>query len=359
MKTLPTKATRVLLCFAGFLLAPPAALAFLMATRLPLSASGWTYLAAYAILVASLIAAPCLPKIFPRMFVAGLSVILLTFLARTITAATNTSAQIHMLTLPRGSESRRSFSVLLDEQDGLILGEALFHLAGGASADEHRGISEALHTDYTALKNEQAIFPSPVLDTYLGLQHLKAFDAVMIQPQENLRPDVAVIFLHGFMGNVTAQCWEIAQAVETVGARTVCPSANWRGEWWLPEGQAILHETFDYLRVQGVRTFYLGGFSNGGFGISRITDSVSAEAGLAGLFFIDGIGDGAGIQATGLPVLIIQGSRDTRMPAALARETAHSIGASAAYVEIDSDHFVIMKEPLQVQAALAEWLEAH
>jgi len=159
------------------------------------------------------------------------------------------------------------------------------------------------------------------------------------------------------MGNVTAQCWEIAQAASKFGAVTVCPSTGWRGEWWQPQGEAIIRATFNYLRTQGIRMFYLGGFSNGGFGISRLTFQLKNESGLSGLFFIDGIDDGESIKETGLPVLVIQGVQDERMPVTQARQIAETIADSGTYVELDGDHFLIMKQSDLVRNALAVWLE--
>ncbi len=159
------------------------------------------------------------------------------------------------------------------------------------------------------------------------------------------------------MGNVTAQCWEIAQAVQKFGAFTVCPSTSWTGEWWQPQGQAILQNTFEYVRRRGIQKFYLGGFSNGGFSISRLASQVGNEKGLSGLFFINGIYDGASIQATGLPVLIIQSVQDERVPVAETRKVVEAIGDTGTYLEMDGDHFIIMKRPSLIQGALVKWLE--
>jgi pimeloyl-ACP methyl ester carboxylesterase len=196
-----------------------------------------------------------------------------------------------------------------------------------------------------------------VLPTYLGLQKPAAFDTVLIEPEPRYPADTAVIFLHGFMGNVTAQCWAIAQAASQMGAITACPSTEWTGGWWQPPGEAILEATFQYLREQGIKRFYLGGFSNGGFGISRLVSTVSAQAGLRGLFFINGIQGGAQIQQTGQPVLIVQGTQDTRVPAGMVRKIAQDLGTQATFVEVESDHFMIMKQPGLVQDVLTRWLQ--
>jgi hypothetical protein len=45
------------------------------------------------------------------------------------------------------------------------------------------------------------------------------------------------------------------------------------------------------------------------------------------------------------------------MRAAQARQVAEEIGDSATYVELNGDHFLIMKQPKLVQDAIAKWLE--
>jgi len=260
--------------------------------------------------------------------------------------------------LPQGKETRW-INTLIDEQDSLIFGEAIFHQIGGDSPGEHEGLTDALHTAYSELRGMKEIFASPFLSTYLNHQQSTSFDTVIIEPESMRHPDVAVVFLHGYMGNVTAQCWEIAEAVEKFGAITVCPSTDWTGQWWQPEGEGILRATFRYLREQGFEKFYLGGFSNGGFGISRLVSKLRKENGLNGLFFINGIYDGESIRETGLPILIVQGVQDERVPAEGVRQIADVIGDLGTYVEVESDHFMIMKQPKAVQDAIADWLEHH
>ena len=160
------------------------------------------------------------------------------------------------------------------------------------------------------------------------------------------------------MGNVTAQCWEIAQAVKKLGGMTVCPSTLWTGEWWQTDGQAILQATLDYVRSQGVQRIYLGGFSNGGFGISILAPQwKEEEEGLAGLILIDGFTNGTDVREVGLPVLIIEGLQDERVPVEAARQFALEVGDLGTYVELEGDHFLIMKHPDLVQNEIMEWLE--
>jgi pimeloyl-ACP methyl ester carboxylesterase len=348
--------SKYLLCSLGILLALPILALTTLTFFLPISISGIGYLFASLLVVFGLIMTPWMPRLHVLLTLSGVIALLVIAGVRIFIGEQNVN--VRMIMLPRGKEANW-VSYIIDEQDNLIFGEALFHFVGGVSSTEHKGITQALYTDYSEMRETQGTFPSPFVNTYLSFQHPISFDAVIIEPEINRHPEIGVIFLHGFMGNVTAQCWEIAQAVSRVGAVTVCPSTGWRGEWWQPEGEAILRSTFDYLRKQGVQKFYLGGFSNGSFGISRLVSKLGDEAGLSGLFFIDGIYNGTGIREIDLPILIIQGTQDERMPASEARQIAEAIGDSGTYVELDSDHFLIMKQPDAVQDALANWLEDH
>ena len=100
----------------------------------------------------------------------------------------------------------------------------------------------------------------------------------------------------------------------------------------------------------------MGGFSNGGFGIGRLAAQLKNETGLSGLIFIDGFADGGDVGELNLPILIIEGTQDTRVPVDAAHQFAADVGERATYVEVDSDHFLIIKQPALVQNAIAGWL---
>jgi pimeloyl-ACP methyl ester carboxylesterase len=348
---------RYLLCLLGLLLALPLLAVIALALTLPITISGIGYLLASALIVAGLIAAPKGGR-YPLVITSvGLIALALIASVRLILAEQSRTSRLTVVTLPQGGETRW-LNVLVDEQDLLIFGETVFHLSGGDSPMEHEQVTAALHRSYMDLKGIRRVFPSPVISTYLNLQAPDAFDAIVIKPDVALHPDTAVIFLHGYMGSVTAQCWEVAGAVGEFGAVTVCPATEWRGRWREPAGAAILKATVQYLRQQRIEKFYLGGYSNGGYGISMLVSEISREDGLKGLFFIDGIDNGAGIRDTGLPALIIQAAQDERVSTEWVRQTAEIIGDQGTYVEVDGDHFMIMKQPEYVQRALRDWLES-
>ena len=343
---------RYLLCLLGVVFAVPLVVLIGLAFRLPITISGMVYLIAALFVVVGLVAGPFLPKYFLKILLVGMIGLSLNVIIRIVDVKQNRSSEIQMITLPAGKGPRWIGSII-DEQDGLIFGEELFHFIGGDSAREHDGLVSAFEAAYSEMRS-QGSFSSPVVNTYLDLQQPAAFDAVIIEPQEHVQ--FGVVFLHGYMGNVTAQCWEIAQAVKRSGGVTICPSTEWKGHWWRPDGQVILRSTFVYLRQRGVQKFFLGGFSNGGFSIGRLANELKNEEGLNGIFFIDGFMNGGGIRDLDLPILIIEGTQDERVPPEVARQFAAEVGELGTYIEVESDHFLIMKQPQQVQNAITTWL---
>ena len=347
---------RYSLFLLGVILALPILAVMAVAFGLPITISGIGYLFGGALAAAGLILFPWMDRNSIRLTIIGVLVLALVASVRLIHARQDLNPHIRMIVLPQ-DKGTRWINTLVDEQDSLIVGEALFHLIGGDSPQEHDGISSALHSDYSEMRLTQRVFSSPFLSTYLNLQRANHFDAVIIGPEINQPPEFALVFLHGYMGNVTAQCWEIAQAVKNFGAMTVCPSTSWRGDWWQPQGQAILQATFESLRGQGIQKFYLGGFSNGGISIGHLAAQLKSEKELGGLILIDGFDNGVGIRELGLPVLILEGLQDQRIAPELARQAAAEIGHLGTYVEMTGDHFLIMKQPRLVQNAIANWLE--
>ena len=346
---------RTLLCLLGILLAIPFLGLVAMAFTLPVSLAGVIYLFCSGLAIMGLISAPFLPKLFPVLTLIGLIGVILTAGTRIFQLARPIDSSIQMLALPQAKTSSW-VNALIDERDTIIFGETLFHLIGGDSRSEHENLTPAFSRVYSEMRKE-GMYPSPVISTYLNLQQPGHFDAVIIKPDKELPPSFAVVFLHGYMGNVTAQCWEIAQAIKILGGMTICPSTGWRGEWWQPEGQAIIQSTFEYMRGQGIQRFYLGGFSNGGFSIGRLASQWNDVPGVNGLIFIDGFVNGTSIRELGLPVLIIEGAQDERVGVMAARQFAAEVGDLGTYAELEGDHFLIMKQPEAVQLAITQWLE--
>ena len=308
----------------------------------PFSPSGWSEILALALLSIAFL----MRKGRPRRFLAfaALGVFLIIFLIRLIAAG---SGSMRLSTLPGGATSRW-LSRLIDEQDVSLLGaRALIHLwhLKGAERD---GLVRAMHDAYVEMHQEQAVVASPVLDTLLERQSAAAFDAVIIEPKE--APRAGLIFLHGYAGNFTLECWLVAKAAQSIGAVTVCPSVGFSGHWLNHDGEETLRDTIEYLHARGIQKLFLAGLSNGGLGASGLAPRFAKE--LSGLIVISGspsTGDGGG-----LPILIVQGEHDPNASAVTARGFAARTHAT--YQGYEGGHFVLMMRRLEVRKAIARWL---
>ena len=241
---------------------------------------------------------------------------------------------------------------LFDEQDisrtGALVLRELWDLKGA----EREALVPAMHDTYVEMRREAGTVASPAVDTFLGRQGPKAFDAVVIEPSG--APRAGVIFLHGFAGNFVLECWLVAKAARTIGAVTVCPSTDFFGYWWRPAGERTLRETLNYLQGRGIRKIFLAGLSNGGLGAAGAGARVRVRAARAGIVISGAPSAG---EVAGLPTLVVEGELDPRMPVAV----AHAFAARtwATYAGFDGGHFVLLTHREAVGEALSRWLRAH
>ncbi|HEX9332366.1 MAG TPA: hypothetical protein VF896_10780, partial [Anaerolineales bacterium] len=172
---------RFLLCLLGVLLALPILAIIILAFRLPITISGMGYLSGCVLFILGLILAPLASRNSLILIITGTILVALVISIRLIFAQQDTTGDIRMITLPSGREALW-INYLIDEQDSLIFGEALFHRIGGDSANEHQGITSALFADYSEMRVMQRVYASPLISTYLNLQGSTHFDAVIIAP---------------------------------------------------------------------------------------------------------------------------------------------------------------------------------
>jgi len=260
------------------------------------------------------------------------------------------NGSIKQLLLPHGTISC-GVNCLIDEQDAALFSTRVLPFVGWISPREQEGLVGAMHAGYQQMNAVQPLIASPFIHTYLGLQRADAFDAVVIEPETDQPPEWGLIFLHGFTGNFTMPCWLMAQTVSAFQSLTVCPSVGWKGDWWTANGEATLRETIAYLHQRGVNRIVLAGLSNGALGTSELASKLKDE--LAGLILLSG----ASLDApdSGLPVLILTGSRDERMPPELIRAYANRMGDQATFVALDSDHFMLVKQFDAVREHIDQW----
>jgi pimeloyl-ACP methyl ester carboxylesterase len=200
------------------------------------------------------------------------------------------------------------------------------------------------------MRRAEGITASPVLDTLVGRQQADAFDALVIEPHAHA-PESAVVFLHGYAGSFTLECWMMAEAARRIDALTVCPSTDFAGRWWTDDGERKLRATLAYVEGRHIPRVILAGLSNGGIGASLLAPRLARS--LSGLILIAGVSPNGG--TGGLPALVVQGEGDTMCAAAPAHAFAARTGAT--YAGFDGGHFVMMVRRAEVRDAIAGWLQ--
>jgi hypothetical protein len=344
-----SQVSRYTLFALGWFLAIPLLAILFISKGISISPTGILYLAGCFLVAAGLIGAPWLHRRALLLSLTGVGILLITVTIRIFFPPSG--SQMNLITLP-GPSRPRLLTRIFDEQDIVLFGAKVAPSVGFVSPLEYKGLIPELSQTYQEMRTHGVTPLSPSLTTYLGRQHTDGFDALIASPSSG-NSEAGIIFLHGFGGNFTLQCWLIAEAGSRMGAFTICPSTDPSGQWWKEEGTAILQESLNHLKERGVTRIYLAGLSNGGIGASRLADRFQKD--LAGLILISGADPNAAI--SGLPVLVISGREDERIPISMIEQYASEAGPEATYVPFEGDHFLLLKHADQVQTAIVNWLD--
>ncbi|NOK20616.1 alpha/beta hydrolase [Corallococcus carmarthensis] len=331
----------------GLVTTPMALVLFALAACIGASASGWGYALGGVLFSLGLLTKPWRTR--RGLARAGLGLIVAVAAVRLAVAD---GARVHTERMP--VPGTRYLNRLVDERDGTLLAAHALLLTRRLPASDTAGFIPALEAAFDRLSREEGTVATPAIATWLGLQSPDAFDTVVITP-EHPSSDTAVVMLHGYTGNFTVYCWQLARAARAISARTVCPSVGPQGDWWTDDGARTLERTLAWLKGQGIRRVYLGGLSNGAVGAHVLSSRVaSAGIELRGLVLIAGAQRRASTPP--VPVLFVQGARDTMMPARIARDAAARLGRRATWFEVDSGHFAFLDRHAACEEAIRGWL---
>ena len=264
--------------------------------------------------------------------------------------AAEAGVTVHASTAPAGGGTPWTARIV-PERD-VALGGSNLLLALDAMGPPEPGLLDALRDGYDRMRLAEGPVPSAVIGTFAFGQSPAEHTVLRIAPAARFnRPEAVVVFLHGFIGNVTLECWQVAQAANPVGLDVVCPSADWRARWAEPEGRAIVEATLERLRAENVQRIYLAGLSAGGIGASRIARDLDVD----GVILISGASSRA-VPAP-VPTLVLQGRRDPRTPPGPARAYARRLGRRATYEEhAQAGHWMILSHHEWVTERLRRWL---
>jgi hypothetical protein len=340
---------RYLLFACGILISLPLIILLFFLPRTPVSPIGVIYLLSYALVILGMVFAPRRSNVSSTFLMSGTAIVLITLAVRLLFPPSG--ERVSLMTLP-GASGPRLLNRILDEQDVVLFGAQAAPYLGAISPTEKNSLDLKFFQTFQEM-NTQGVTPlSPFLATYLFQQRPGVFDVVIAEPRTRRAPKAGIIFLHGFGGNFTLQCWLMAKAGDRIDAVTVCPSTDPSGYWWNSQGQSILHETLTYLQQRGVKRIYLAGLSNGAIGASRLANQFQGD--LAGLILISGADPAAAM--TDLSVLLLHGKNDERIPVSVMERYASAAGAKDSYHRFDGDHFVLLKQADEVQAVIVDWL---
>ena len=340
---------RYILLVLGIFISLPLIVLLLFIPTTPVSSVGIIYLLSYFLIVFGMISATWWSRRSFMIILMGVTIACVTILIRVLFPASGT--HMSLISLPSQS-GPRLLNRILNEQDAVLFGAQVSPYLGAISPSEKNSLNLKFSQTFQEMRLKGVTPLSPFLTTYLNQQHADEFDAILAEPNSGTPPKSGIIFLHGFGGNFTLQCWLIAEAGYNINAMTVCPSTSVNGAWWNSQGQSILEETFSYLHQRGVEQVYLAGLSNGAIGASKLAYRYKND--VKGLILISGADPNAEI--TGLPVLLLHGKYDERIPASLMDQYASAAGPNATYHLLEGDHFLLLKQVDEVQKIIVDWL---
>jgi pimeloyl-ACP methyl ester carboxylesterase len=339
---------RMLLRIFALAVLAAVALIALLGLWAPWSPSGWFALGAVAVGAVGL----TIKEPRPRRGL-GLAAIVLLAILLVVRIVGAGDGMIAMRTLPSGN-SARLLARLVDEQDLALAGARVLASRLQLPARERERVVPALLEAYTEMRRDDVVTASPVLDTILGRQTPAAFDTLIIEPRAEPKPGVpmkfGVLFLHGYAGSYTLECWLVARAAREIGALTVCPATDFAGRWRGQAGERILRRSLDYLHGRGIKRIFLAGLSNGAMGASALAPRLASS--FEGLILLSGAP--ARGESGGLPTLVVHGAQDTMTPVASARAFAER--HKATYAEFAGGHFVLLTHRRDVREAIVKWL---
>jgi pimeloyl-ACP methyl ester carboxylesterase len=334
--------------FVGVPAIPLVLAAWTVALCMSLSLWGLAYLSAFTLFALGCLTAPWRRTRWRGLVRASLAALVLIVVAKVVAATSD--ATIRVTALP-GDRGTRWMNTLVVERDGTLPAAALLHAFGQLRDVESAELAPALSAAYERM-GSSANAATPAVATHLGFQRMTLFDAIVIEPAY-ARAKGAVIFLHGYSGNFVVYCWEIAEASRRAGLLTVCPSMRAQGDWWSPRGAETVQATLEFVRAKGLRRMVLVGLSNGAAGASVIAAARPDD--FAALVLISGTRADA---PPAVPVLVVQGARDTMMPTAAVRAYAARGGSGVRYVELDGGHFVFLTRWQQMRTTLGDFFIA-
>jgi pimeloyl-ACP methyl ester carboxylesterase len=261
---------------------------------------------------------------------------------------------------------------LFPEGDQVAIGTYLVpfvHSMSFRSAARLRGLMGNVHREIEQDSAFQQL--EPVTDLAIAdLAHV-SFDSghvyQYVPPHEPGEKLPAVIFLHGFLGNLKAYFWAMKRLADRYHCVVVLPSFG-AGLWYQKGGVDAIEQAREYaiqsLPVDRSR-IYLVGLSAGGLGVTRA--GLAHPTHYAGLGYLSAAMEEELFEKpaflsgwSGRPILVVYGGKDDFIsPSALRRHTAflEQQGPQVTrHVYPAEDHYLILSQVDDVNADIARWM---
>lgn len=318
----------------------------ILSVTTPVSTIGFIYVVGTVIAIGGMMTAPSRTTDLRGMTRIGLAILVVASAIRITTAEHGAT-----ISMSRGDDDAPLLDRLLPEGDVATTSARAVILTGILPVNDTRNLVPTLRNSFARMDAEEGAYPSPIVRTSLGLQTKNGYDVIeIVSPSPQTHS--AVLFLHGYGGNFTLQCWAVARASKIANATTFCPSTRLWGDWWRGDGPAIVDDMLQKLAARGFDRIVLAGLSNGGLGASALAPRFKSR--IVGLLLISGAMSGA--PAAGVPTIAFEGSRDGMMPPSVVKNYAENTGAS--YVELDGTHFLLLEKLDVMTPKMAAFLNA-
>jgi pimeloyl-ACP methyl ester carboxylesterase len=258
---------------------------------------------------------------------------------------------------PTSHFNRHALGNLLPEVDQLMLGFALVPVL-----DPMMDQSEAsqLRTWTAAVYRELEADPAfNALGSVLPLAYAELRGSNPQTPHafvhvprtlDRTKPAPVLVFFHGSGGNLKSYFWILSRLADRLGFVLVAPSFG-LGNWRQPEtGNRLDFALGAAARAAPVdrRQIHLAGLSNGGLAVSQILAAGGTP--VRSFTFISPVFDERALhrlpeQARGIPLMIITGLQDDRVPVDYVRDYAAQLRRNGARVSLqvidEADHFLM------------------